>query len=146
MRWVAIPQHSELPVCYHLGGSRGGDWQRPSGFRTIQVSPKDLPVIPRQAQPCGEPMAGGGAMKINRRGIRIGVTVLALSLLAIPTSQAQKAAGISRVGWLEVCGPGPRRPHFDIFRGRLAELRYVEGKNLISSSDLQIAATTGCRG
>src|SRR5437868_12516899 len=37
----------------------------------------------------------------------------------------------SRVGWLEVCRPGPRRPNFDIFRGRLAELGYVEGKNLI---------------
>jgi hypothetical protein len=36
-----------------------------------------------------------------------------------------------RVGWLEVCGPGPRRPHFDVFRGRLAELGYVEGKNLV---------------
>jgi len=65
----------------------------------------------------------------------IGVTVLALgvSLLAIPTSleAQQRAAGISRVGWLEVCGPGPRRPNFDIFRDRLAELGYVEGKNLI---------------
>jgi putative ABC transport system substrate-binding protein len=45
--------------------------------------------------------------------------------------EAQKAAGIARVGWLEVCGPGPKRPHFDIFRTRLAELGYVEGKNLI---------------
>jgi putative tryptophan/tyrosine transport system substrate-binding protein len=62
------------------------------------------------------------------------VTVLALgaSLLAMPTSlMAQKAPGISRVGWLEVCGPGPRRPHFDLFRARLAEKGYVEGKNLI---------------
>ena len=32
---------------------------------------------------------------------------------------------------VEVCGPGPRRPHFDIFRARLAEQGYVEGKNLI---------------
>jgi putative tryptophan/tyrosine transport system substrate-binding protein len=74
------------------------------------------------------------AMKMNGTGMRIGVTVLALgvSLLAIPTLlEAQKAVQISRVGWLEVCGPGPRRPHFDIFRARLAEKGYVEGKNLI---------------
>jgi len=72
-------------------------------------------------------------MKMKGPCMWIGVTVLALavSLLAIPTSYAQKAAGISRVGWLEVCDPGPQRPHFDIFRGRLAELGYVEGKNLI---------------
>jgi putative ABC transport system substrate-binding protein len=73
-------------------------------------------------------------MKMNGTGMRIGVTVLALgvSLLAIPTSlEAQRTARIARVGWLEVCGPGPRRPHFDIFRARLAELGYVEGKNLI---------------
>jgi putative ABC transport system substrate-binding protein len=73
-------------------------------------------------------------MKMNGTGIRMGVTVLALgvSLLAKPILlEAQRAAGISRVGWLEVCGPGPRRPHFDIFRARLAELGYVEGKNLL---------------
>jgi len=72
-------------------------------------------------------------MKMKGPSMWIGVTVLALavSLLAIPTSYAQKAAGISRVGWLEVCDPGPQRPHFDIFKGRLAELGYVEGKNLI---------------
>jgi putative ABC transport system substrate-binding protein len=67
-------------------------------------------------------------------GMRIWATLLALavSLLAIPTLvEAQRPAGIARVGWLEVCGPGPRRPHFDIFRARLAELGYVEGKNLI---------------
>jgi putative ABC transport system substrate-binding protein len=73
-------------------------------------------------------------MKMNGTGLRIGVTVLALgvSLLALPTLlEAQRAAGISRVGWLEVCGPGPRRAHFDIFRARLAQQGYVEGKNLI---------------
>jgi len=72
-------------------------------------------------------------MKMNGAGMRIAVALLALglSLFAISTAQAQKAAGISRVGWLEVCGPGPRRPHFDIFRARLADRGYVEGKNLI---------------
>jgi putative tryptophan/tyrosine transport system substrate-binding protein len=73
-------------------------------------------------------------MKTNGTGTRIGVTVLALgmSLLAIsPTLAAQRAVGIARLGWLEVCAPGPRRPHFDLFRARLAELGYVEGKNLV---------------
>jgi putative tryptophan/tyrosine transport system substrate-binding protein len=72
-------------------------------------------------------------MKMRGTGMWIGVTVLAVAVgpLAIPTSHAQRAAGISRVGWLEVCGPGPQRPNFDIFRRSLAELGYVEGKNLI---------------
>src|SRR5262245_59384654 len=78
---------------------------------------------------------GGHAMKMNGMSMRIWVTVLALSvsILAIPTllEAQQKGAGVSRVGWLEVCGPGPRRPNFDIFRSRIAELGYVEGKNLI---------------
>jgi putative tryptophan/tyrosine transport system substrate-binding protein len=73
-------------------------------------------------------------MKVSWTGVRGGAAVLALgaSLLAIPTSlSAQSAAGISRLGWLEVCGPASRRPNFDIFRARLAELGYVEGKNLV---------------
>jgi putative ABC transport system substrate-binding protein len=53
-------------------------------------------------------------------------------LLAMPGPLgAQGTAAMSRVGWLEVCGPGPRRPHFDTFRARLAALGYVEGKNLV---------------
>jgi putative tryptophan/tyrosine transport system substrate-binding protein len=65
-----------------------------------------------------------------RAGIFLAVGV---GLLAVPTSlEAQKkSARIFRVGWLEVCSPGPKRPHFDIFRTRLADLGYVEGKNLI---------------
>src|SRR5262252_1091495 len=73
-------------------------------------------------------------MKMNGIAMRIGVTIVALGvrLFAIPTLlEAQKAAGISRVGWLEICSPGPRRPNFDIFRARLAEQGFVEGKNLI---------------
>src|SRR6516225_8095865 len=75
----------------------------------------------------------GYAMKMKKTHMWIGVAVFAVTvgLLAIPISHAQRAAGISRVGWLEVCGPGPQRPNFDIFRRRLAELGYVEGKNLI---------------
>jgi putative ABC transport system substrate-binding protein len=73
-------------------------------------------------------------MKVNGTSVRRTVTLLALgiSLLATPSSlEAQKSARISRVGWLEVCSPGPKRPHFDIFRAHLAELGYVEGKNLV---------------
>jgi putative tryptophan/tyrosine transport system substrate-binding protein len=57
--------------------------------------------------------------------------VLALPFLLPLESDAQQTGKLHRVGWLEVCGPGPRRPHFDIFRARLAEQGYVEGKNLI---------------
>ncbi|MGE3160075.1 MAG: ABC transporter substrate binding protein, partial [Xanthobacteraceae bacterium] len=73
-------------------------------------------------------MSGSGmAMRTG-----LAVLVLGVGLLAVPASlKAQKAAGMSRVGWLEVCGPGPRRPHFDTFRARLAELGYFEKKNLI---------------
>jgi len=66
---------------------------------------------------------------------RIGLAVvlaLGASLLAVPILvKAQSPSRIWRVGWLEVCGPGPQRPHFDIFRVRLAEQGYIEGKNLI---------------
>jgi putative ABC transport system substrate-binding protein len=57
------------------------------------------------------------------------IIVVALTFLAPPASIAQQK--LNRVGWLEVCGPGPRRPHFDIFRARLAEQGYVAGKNLV---------------
>jgi putative ABC transport system substrate-binding protein len=64
----------------------------------------------------------------------IGVTILAFGAILLATTdslKAQKAAAISRVGWLEVCGPGPQRPNFDIFRAHLADQGYVEGKNLV---------------
>jgi ABC-type uncharacterized transport system substrate-binding protein len=70
-------------------------------------------------------------MKGKSMLIRMTVLALGAMLLAMPTSQAQKTPGISRVGWLEVCPPDPRRPNFDIFRARLAEQGYVEGKNLV---------------
>src|SRR5215475_10972603 len=69
-------------------------------------------------------------MKVVVRRIGLAI-VLALSFLAPSASVAQQSSKVHRVGWLEVCGPGPRRPHFDIFRARLAEQGYVEGKNLI---------------
>ena len=65
---------------------------------------------------------------------QVATNVLALgsNLFAGPTSlNAQKAASVKRVGWLDVCAPGPKRPHFDIFRAHLAELGYARGKNLI---------------
>ena len=66
------------------------------------------------------------------RWTSVALLVLGVTLLAVPNRlEAQKASGTVRVGWLEVCDAGPRRPHFDIFRARLAEHGYVEGKNLI---------------
>src|SRR5262245_17125127 len=63
--------------------------------------------------------------------LRIGLAVvLALTFLLPLESAAQQTGKVYRVGWLEVCGPGPRRSHFDIFRARLAEQGYVEGKNI----------------
>ena len=55
-------------------------------------------------------------MNMNGTSMLIGVTVLALGVspLAISTSEAQRATGVSRVGWLEVCGQA-QRPYFDIF-------------------------------
>jgi putative ABC transport system substrate-binding protein len=70
-------------------------------------------------------------MTTNRTGARIGLATLAFGagLLAMPPSaEAQKTY---RLGWLEVCAPGPQRGHFDLFRARLAEQGYVEGKNLV---------------
>ena len=68
----------------------------------------------------------------NQAAFSTGLVVLAVgaSLLATP-AQAQKAGTTYRLGWLEVCGPGPQRPYLAIFRARLAEQGYVEGKNLV---------------
>lgn len=66
--------------------------------------------------------------------MRIAFALFALgaSLVAISApAQAQKPGVTYRLGWLEVCGPGPQRGHFDLFRARLAEQGYIEGKNLV---------------
>ena len=70
----------------------------------------------------------------NQAAFSTGLVVLAVgaSLLAMPApADAQKAGTTYRLGWLEVCGPGPQRPHLALFRARLADLGYVEGKNLV---------------
>jgi len=60
------------------------------------------------------------------------VLFLAVILLALPNPvEAQRVTGTARVGWLEVCDPGLRSGAFDIFRSRLAERGYVEGRNLV---------------
>jgi hypothetical protein len=64
-------------------------------------------------------------------GLWVGVALLVLHALPSPLEAQKRVTGTARVGWLEVCGPGPKRPHFDIFRARLAEHGYVEGKNLV---------------
>lgn len=57
-------------------------------------------------------------------------TVLMLSLgLVLPPSQAQPAAKIPRVGFL--APQGRSLPLFDAFRQGLADLGYVEGKNIV---------------
>ena len=82
---------------------------------------------------------------------QVGTTVvlaLGLSLLAVPTSlNAQKAAGIKRVGWLEVCAPGSQASAFRYFPGSPGRTRLRRGKKpRSSSSDLQIANTAGWQG
>ena len=65
-------------------------------------------------------------------GIAIAALALGVGLLGTPGPlMAQKAGTVARVGWLEVCGPGPRRPNYEVFRARLAEQGYVEGKNIV---------------
>ena len=68
----------------------------------------------------------------NQSAFSTGLVILAVgaSLLTTP-AQAQKAGTTYRLGWLEVCGPGPQRPHLALFQARLADLGYVEGKNLV---------------
>jgi putative ABC transport system substrate-binding protein len=73
-------------------------------------------------------------MTNSKQRVRAGATALAvaISLLALPSpTSAQKTTTTLRLGWLEVCGPGPQRAHFDIFRARLAQQGFAEGKNLV---------------
>jgi putative tryptophan/tyrosine transport system substrate-binding protein len=73
-------------------------------------------------------------MRANKTSVRIAfaLLVLGVGLLGMPSlAMAQNASPTLRLGWLEVCGPGPQRGHFDLVRKRLSEQGYVEGKNLV---------------
>jgi putative tryptophan/tyrosine transport system substrate-binding protein len=73
-------------------------------------------------------------MRMNGTGMWIGVTILALGAILLATTsslEAQKVAAMSRVGWLQICGPDPRSHNLDIFRARLADQGYIEGKNVV---------------
>ncbi len=71
-------------------------------------------------------------MKVTLLRFAIAAVAFGACLLTLPgKSDAQKTRTVARVGWLEVCAPGPRRPNIEIFRARLAELGLVEGKNLV---------------
>jgi putative ABC transport system substrate-binding protein len=70
-----------------------------------------------------------GSKKCARAGAA--ALLLGVGLLALPCPVAAQKATTLRLGWLEVCGPGPQRGHFDIFRARLAEQGFAEGKNLV---------------
>ena len=116
------------PACRPMTGCRG--WLLPGVRLATGAGPSAIfPVRKREVR--GDAARGAVITKGPSMWIKMTYLVLGVSLLATVTSQAQKAAGISRVGWLEVCAPGPRRSGFDVFRARLAEQGYVEGKNLV---------------
>jgi putative ABC transport system substrate-binding protein len=71
-------------------------------------------------------------MAMSRLLARIVVAVAVVaSAGTVKDAVAAQQIRVARLGWLEVCGPGPQRGHFQIFRARLAQLGYVEGKNLV---------------
>jgi putative ABC transport system substrate-binding protein len=58
--------------------------------------------------------------------------VVALLLLVAPlVARAQPAAGLHRIGVLEVAGAAANDANLSAFRQRLKELGYVEGRNLV---------------
>jgi putative tryptophan/tyrosine transport system substrate-binding protein len=80
--------------------------------------------------------AGGNSMTTIRLIVQVG---LALVILGAPVAtQGQEAAKVFRVGVLFQQGPlpamagrEPSHPHLRAFLGRLRELGYVEGQNLV---------------
>jgi hypothetical protein len=86
-------------------------------------------------------------MKMKRADMLIGMTVLAIavSLLAIPTSHAQKPTGMSRVGWLEVWALVLSAPTWRFSAAVWQNWATWRGRTSLSSSDSQIADTSVCR-
>src|SRR4051794_1206882 len=91
-------------------------------------SPRNAALVQRATKLEDRTGREQGATMPGRHSI---VGSLLAAVVALGVADTALAASSKRVGWLEVCGPGPTRPHFDIFRSRLAEHGYVEGRNVV---------------
>ena len=68
---------------------------------------------------------------VQRRAL---CAALGLTLLELPLHAVAQPAGMFRVAWVSMDAPGSNSPVFAAFRNGLAELGYVEGRNLVIDS------------